>query len=332
MPKLDRLFRLGASVLLGIVLFALSVFLWKWFHPRNELILYGNVDIRQADLSFQVGGRISAMLLEEGDKVNPGDVIAVLDKAPYEAALAAAQGSLDQAKATYEKYVNGNRPQEIQEAYANVDEQKAILDNALRVYKRQKKQFSATTISQQDYEAAFANKLEAEARFKNMSEALSLAKEGFRKEDIEAAKAAFDNAKAQLQTSQLNLKYTDLIAPSEGVIMVRAAEVGEVVSPLSVVYTLSLYKPVWIRAYVTETDLGRLKLGMKAKVFTDAHPDKPLTGQVGFISPQAEFTPKTVEATDLRTDLVYRLRIIVDDPHHQLRQGMPVTLKIKLAQ
>ncbi len=332
MPKLDRLFRWGGAALLGIAALALSVFLWKVFHPQNELTLYGNVDIRQADLGFQVGGRIETMLLEEGDQVKPGDVIALLEKPPYQAALAAAQGVLDQAEATYAKYVHGSRPQEIQEARANVAQQKAALENAVRIYKRQKKQFSAKTTSQQNYETALADKLEAEARFKNASEALSLAVEGFRKEDVDGAKAALENARAHLQLSQLNLKYTELVAPSEGVIMVRAAEVGEIVSPLSIVYTLSLYRPVWIRAYVAEPDLGRLKLGMKVKIFTDAHPTKPFTGQVGFISPQAEFTPKTVEAVDLRTDLVYRLRIVADDPHHQLRQGMPVTLKIKIAQ
>lgn len=318
----------GLLILAVGVYFAISYF--KKNGHKDSLTLYGNVDIRQVDLGFRVPGRIAVMAFEEGDLVKTGDLVAVLDKAPYEAALATAKGQLLQVAANYAKFRHGNRPQEIEEARAKVRELQATYDNAVITFNRQEKQLAVQATSKQNYDDAFAKKLEAEAQLKNGQEALSLAEEGFRLEDIEAAQAAMEAAKAQLETAQINLQDATIYAPSDGIMLTRAREPGAIVDPLSIVYTLSLHRPVWIRAYVSETDLGRLKLGMKAFVTTDANPDKPLPGQVGFISPQAEFTPKNVETPELRTDLVYRLRIIVDDPKSELRQGMPVTVKIQL--
>ncbi|MBI2707311.1 MAG: secretion protein HlyD [Proteobacteria bacterium] len=325
-----RFIRMGIIFLVIIGVIFLGVTLWRHNHAQNRLVLYGNVDIRQADLGFRVSGRIQEMRFEEGDVIKTGDVVAILDKAPYEADLAAARAELAQAEANFAKFQHGSRPQEIEEARATVHERQATLDNATTIFIRQKEQIKVDGTSRQDYDTALATKLEAEALLKNAEEALSLAEEGFRKEDIEAAQAAMETAKAHLQSAEINLKDTEILSPAEGVMLTRVNEPGEIVTPQSVVYTLSLNKPVWIRAYVAEPHLGDLKPGMEASVITDAHPDAPFKGQIGFISPQAEFTPKTVETPELRTDLVYRLRILVDDPKGQLRQGMPVTLHIKL--
>lgn len=316
-------------ILVLCVYFAVSYFSKN--NHKDTITLYGNVDIRQVDLGFRVPGRIEKMAFEEGDLVKTGDLVAALDKAPYVAALATAQGQLLEAAANFAKFRHGNRPQEIEEARAKVRELQATYDNAVITFNRQEKQLAVQATSKQNYDDASAKKLEAEAQLKNGQEALSLAEEGFRLEDIEAAQAAMEAAKAQLESAQINLQDATIYAPSDGIMLTRAREPGAIVDPQSIVYTLSLHRPVWIRAYVSETDLGRLKLGMKAFVTTDAHPDRPLPGQVGFISPQAEFTPKNVESPELRTDLVYRLRILVDDPKGELRQGMPVTLQIKIA-
>jgi HlyD family secretion protein len=302
---------------------------WKHRQDQNLLVLYGNVDIRQVNLGFRVSGRIAKMIFEEGDTVKTGDVVAVLDKAPYEAALAAAKAQLAQAKANYAKLKHGNRPQEIKEARATVRERQAAATNAHLTFKRQSEQIKVGSTSHQAYDDAFAKKNEAEAQLKNAQEALSLAEEGFRSEDIEAGRATMEIAKAQLESAKINLKDAEIFSPSDGIILTRVSEPGTIVAPQSVVYTLSLHKPVWVRAYVSEPDLGRIKPGMEVLVITDTHPNQPFKGQIGFISPQAEFTPKTVETPALRTALVYRLRILVDDPKGQLRQGMPVTVKLK---
>ncbi len=305
---------------------------WEEKKNHNNLVLYGNVDIRQVDLGFRVSGRITQMPFEEGDEIKTGDIIAILDKAPYEADLAVAKAQLEQAEANYAKYKHGSRPQEIEEAKATVREQQAAFDNAEIILKRQSEQIKVGAASQQAYDDARSQKIQTESLLKSSKEALSLAEEGFRQEDIDAAHGAMKMAKAQLESAKINLQDTDIFSPSDGIIMTRVLEPGSIIAPLSIVYTLSLHKPVWVRAYVSEPNLGRIKPGMEALVITDSHPDKPFKGQIGFISPQAEFTPKTVETTELRTDLVYRLRILVDDSHGDLRQGMPVTVHIKLSE
>jgi len=263
--------------------------------------------------------------------VKTGDAVAILDKAPYEANLAVAKAQLLQAASNFAKFKHGNRPQEIEEARANVRQFQAAYDNAVTTLTRQSHELKVDATSKQAYDDALAKKLESEAQLKSAGEALNLAEEGFRLEDIDGAQAALETAKAQLTSAQINLNDTTIFSPSDGIILTRVREPGAIVDPQSIVYTLSLHKPVWVRAYVSETDLGRIKPGMEVLITTDANPDKPFKGQIGFISPQAEFTPKTVETPELRTDLVYRLRIVADDPKSELRQGMPVTIKIQLS-
>lgn len=145
----------------------------------------------------------------------------------------------------------------------------------------------------------------------------------------EEAFALIQASQADLDTATTDFQDTSLIAPSTGTILSRVHEIGAIVGAGDSVYVLSLDEPMWVRAYVSETDLGRIRLGMHAQVYTDANPDKPYTGQVGFISPVAEFTPKNVETPELRTKLVYRLKVIIKDPGPLLRQGMPVTVHLK---
>lgn len=305
---------------------------WNQKYANQSLTLYGNVDIRQVDLGFRVSGKLEKMLYEEGDVVNAGELLAVLDKAPYEAAFSTAQAQLREAEANYEKLLRGSRPQEIEEARAAVQEAEANLKNANLLYKRQSQEITLGATSQQTRDDALKLKTQAQASLKSAKEALSLAIEGFREEDIAAGKAALESAKAQLEAAKINLEDTEVKAPSSGTIFTRVLEPGAIVSPQSIVYSLSLHKPIWVRAYISEPKLGLIKPGTKALVYTDTFPDQPYEGQIGFISPQAEFTPKTVETPELRTDLVFRLRIWVNDPKGQLRQGMPVTVKIKLSE
>lgn len=157
---------------------------------------------------------------------------------------------------------------------------------------------------------------------------LSQYRTGNRPQDIAQAKASLEQAQAQLAQAELDLHDTTLVAPSDGTLMTRAVEPGSMLSAGSTVLTLSLTRPVWVRAYIDEPNLGQMQPGRELLLYTDGRPDKPYHGKVGFVSPTAEFTPKTVETPDLRTDLVYRLRIIVTDADDALRQGMPVTVKV----
>jgi HlyD family secretion protein len=320
---------LALAVVAGIAGFA---YWFYWLRPeetRNaRLVLYGNVDIRQVDLGFRVAGRIAEMRFEEGDVVTAGQVMAVLDKRPFEDDVRLAEADVAAQTATLEKYEAGSRPAEIAQARALVAERKATLDNAVLVLKRQEELVKRGNVSQQAYDNALAQKNEVQAQLQSARAALELAVEGFRKEDIAAARANLQMAEARLASAETNLADTAIAAPADGVILTRIQEPGAIVAAGAPVYTLSLRNPVWVRAYVREPDLGRVHPGMRALVTTDTAPQHPYHGHIGFISPVAEFTPKTVETTALRTDLVYRLRVIVDDPDESLRQGMPVTVTL----
>jgi HlyD family secretion protein len=190
---------------------------------------------------------------------------------------------------------------QLQEAKAAADGIRVNLANAEILLKRRQELIGIGGVSQEDFDNALTNRDELIARL--------------------------IQAEATVKVAQDNLNYTKAYAPADGIILTRIREPGTVVNPANPVYTLSVSSPVWIRAFVNEPNLGEVYYGMKAEVYTDTN--RKYTGSVGFISPVAEFTPKTVETTQLRTDLVYRLRVYVDNPDHSLVQGMPVTIKLK---
>lgn len=250
----------------------------------NELTLYGNIEIRQVDLSFQVAGKIEKLLKEEGDTVKAGELLAVMDDKDYRSNL--------------------------EKAEADVAKTLAIKSDAESKFERQSPLVEDNTISKQDYDTLLNTK--------------------------NKSKADYDGAVAQKNFAKNQLDYTKLYAPEEGIIMIRVQEPGANVSKGQPVYTMAKTKPVWVRAYVNETDLGNIKYGQEVNVFTDTLDPKTgknreYRGQIGYISPVAEFTPKTVQSTDIRTNLVYRIRVYIYDIDEYLRQGMPVTIKVDLS-
>lgn len=324
-------------VLLPVLLLVIAVGLAVWLArrpsgDRQELVLYGNVDIRKVDLAFRVGGRIVAMLFEEGDRVAPGQTVARLEATPYRDEVNQARARQSQAAAELQKMLAGSRPQEIAQAEALVAERRATLRNLQLEYRRSESLVLEGAIAKQDFDNVTARLREAEARLVTAREGLRLAREGFRSEDIAAARANLEAAEAALSGARTRLADTAIEAPAAGTILTRVEEPGAVVQAGQTVAVLSLHDPVWVRAYVEEPDLGRVRPGMTAEVFTDTAPDSPYRGQVGFISPEAEFTPKAVQTERLRTRLVYQVRIIVDNPDQGLRQGMPVTVRLHLSE
>lgn len=191
---------------------------------------------------------------------------------------------------------------ELKQAEAHLKSIQVNVENAEILLERRKQLIGVGGVSQEDLDNALARRDELYADFLS--------------------------AKASFQKAQDSLSYTELFAPTDGVILSRIREPGTAVNPTDAVYTLSVISPVWIRAYVNEPDLGLIYYGMPAEVTTDSQ--NRYSGKIGFISPMAEFTPKTVETTKLRTDLVYRLRVYVDNPDRFLKQGMPVTVQLKI--
>jgi HlyD family secretion protein len=298
----------------------------------NGLTLYGNVDIRQVELGFRVAGRIAELRFQEGDAVKKGDLLAVLDNRPYMDAFDVASADLAAREADLKKFETGSRPQEIAQAKANVAEREATLKNAENLVERRQTLVKTGAVSREAYDDAVRARDEARARLRSVRETLKLVTAGFREEDIAIATAQLAAAQARVDSAKTSLADTQLYAPENGVILSRVREPGAIVAAGATAYTLSLTDPVWIRTYVAEPSLGHVAPGMKVQVFTDTTPDKPYAGQIGFISPVAEFTPKTVETADLRADLVYRVRVVVTNPDNGLRQGMPVTVRLAEAE
>lgn len=316
-----------------IIIVAIGLLSW-WFLLRDQednhvLRLYGNVDIREVEMAFRQPGRLTHMMFDEGDVVTAGQVMAQLDATPYRDRLAAAQAELQATQAGLDKLRSGNRPQELILAHEAVNQARANFNAADSHFNRQNNLLESGASSQRMVDSARAARDQLAASLASAKAGLSLSKDGFRSEDIAVGEARLAVAKAALALTETALTDTDLIAPSDATVISRVREPGSMVTSNHTVYNLSLRDPVYVRAYVSEPNLGYIAPGTQVQVFTDSS-DQAYLGQIGFISPRAEFTPKSVETTDLRTDLVYRLRISVTDPDQDLRQGMPVTVEVDM--
>jgi HlyD family secretion protein len=325
-----RIFGVVALAVLVIAGLATSGFGLFGAHQPKELALSGNVDIRQVDLGFRVAGRIAEIPFDEGARVSAGAVLARLHTAPYEAAAAASRAQIGVNAAELAKQRNGNRAQDIAQAAALLDQAQATLSRTNADFERYATLVRTDTISRSSYDLSREAYQTAQGKVAAATEALSLQRAGSRQEDIDTAAAQLSLAKAQSDKTDTDLADTVLRAPNDGVILTRAREPGSIVQAGDTVLTLTIDRPMRVRAYVDESNLGRISPGMAVEVTTDSN-SKTYHGSIGYISPTSEFTPKTVQTQDLRTDLVYRLRVIVDDPDDGLRQGQPVTVRIPSA-
>ncbi|ARP79874.1 hypothetical protein CAL12_02910 [Bordetella genomosp. 8] len=325
------------AILVVVVLLAAAAAVY-WALNRNptdpnRLTLYGNVDIRQIALAFDGSDRIAEMKVDEGDRVRAGQVVARLDTRTLALELAQARADVAMREQSLLRLRNGSRPEEVQQAQAQVIAAQADADLAARQLKRLQGVAGDTGgrgVSRDDLDNAASRLRVAQAQLDNRQQSLRLAKVGPRKEDIAEAEAALQAARAQADLLQHRLDLAELKAPRDAVVRARLLEPGDMASPQRPVYTLAVYDPKWIRAYVNETDLGRVKMGMAAQVYTDSYPGQAVAGKVGYISSVAEFTPKNVQTETLRTSLVYEIRVLVEDPEDRLRLGMPATVAIAL--
>ena len=323
--------RIPMVIGLLVVLSAGAAYFWREQNgndPNAAFSLSGNVDVHQVELGFRVAGRIAELKVNEGDAVQAGQVLAQLDRVPFDNDVAVAKANVAAAQAQLDKATRGYRSEEIAQARATVAQREADLANANVTANRLTELLKQMLVTQQQVDDADARVRESQALLNAAQEQLKLLTRGSRVEDIDAQKAAVAAAQAQLAKTQTALNDTTLIAPSAGVVSVRAREVGAIVQAAQTVLTVALTDPVWIRAYVPQPRLGRIKPGMQVELSVDSAPDKQYVGTVGFIAPEAEFTPKNVQTEEVRDDLVYRIRVIADDPDQVFRQGMPVTVTV----
>ena len=327
-PKARRVRLAVVLVLAAVLLFLIGRAVGWWGGARDPATkIYGNVEVREVELGFRVGGRIAQVLVDEGDKVVPGQQLARLDGQPLRDKLAGAEARVAAASAMVSKDAAGNRPQEVRAAQAAVADAEARLGETRRLNQRRRALSERGFISKAEVQDSQSAVTAAAAQVDAARAALSLAQEGTRAEDRTATRADAAQMAAERRAIQTDLSDAVLKAPSAGQVLTRVREAGSIVQPGEIVYTVALTQPVRARAYVAEPDLPKVHPGMRVMVRVDGTA-KSWPATIGYISPVAEFTPRTVQTEDQRADLVYRLRLTVDDPKNELRQGQPVTVTL----
>lgn len=382
---------------LAIVLAGGIIFYYWQFHsreiPESTIQVSGNIEVTTIDVAFKISGKIDKRLVDEGDIVKEGQLIATLEhkdllaqKAKAGATLetarsrlpaleknidyqdqattqeiSQAQAAVENAQARLQQLLDGSRPQEIQSAKAGVDQALADMEKKKADMDRAKKLYQDKYIAAQDWDAAKTAYDMAVANYKKAQENYDLVVEGPRKEEIAAGRAQLEQSQAALRLAkthriqidvlkkelatargqvkeaasaleviQTQIEYSNLYAPTSGVVLVKNAEPGEFVVPGGAVVTLGQIEKPWLKAFINESDLGRVKLGQKVSVTTDTYPGKEYPGKVTFISSEAEFTPKNVQTAKERVKLVYRIKVALENPQNELKPGMPADAQIQI--
>ena len=322
------------TILLAAAIAAGFYFYPRWTKktaPTNQLTLSGNIEAHESLVSFKVQGRIVDLPIEEGQQVEQGALLARLEDADFKQKVRIDQAGVDVRESNLALTVAGTRQQEVKASQQTVIDAQADVAQKQADSERAQQLFAKDEISAQDRDLAATALKRAVAALKAAEQRFNESQEGSRKEDIAIARANLEQAKADLGLSRIDESYTTLHAPAAGVITVREAELGEVVSPGSPVVTLADVDHIWLRAYIAETDLGRIHWGQDAVITTDTYPGKQYHGRISFISPDAEFTPKSVQTFKERVTLVYRIKIDIDNPNHELKPGMPADAHVELA-
>jgi HlyD family secretion protein len=298
--------------------------------PANTLLLSGNVEAHESVVGFRTQGRIVALPVEEGQQVQAGELLAQLDDADYQQQVRIDDAMRHTRGRELELAEAGNRSQDIRAGEQTVADAKADLELKRADLERYDKLYKRDAISAQTHDQAETAYKRAQAVYERAQQNFSEIREGTRKEQIAVSRATLHAAEQNLELSKVRLDYTVLHSPVTGVVTVRQAELGEYVVPGTPVVTVADLDHLWIRGYVSETDLGRVRWGQAATVRTDTYLGKAYKGTITFLSSEAEFTPKTVQTNKERVALVYRVKVDVENPNHELKPGMPADITIEL--
>jgi HlyD family secretion protein len=308
----------------------ITLFFTACFNEKDKTTrFYGNVDLRTVSLGLRVSGKISNLYFDEGQKVKKGDLLAKLDKDLYQQSLKQIQAQVNMQKIQVETLEKGYRKEDIAKAKALLSKSSAVLNKAEIDLKRYNKLLKTNSISVEKHDDILLSYNSAKAQYNYDKNNLRQLENGYQKEDIQSARAKLQYLQVQENEAKIHLNDTQLFAPNDGTILTRAYEVGAIVSQGVPIMEMALENQYWVRSYIDEKYLGVIRPNMKAKVYTDSRPNKPYDAVVSFISPQAEFTPKSVQTQELRTQLVYRVRLILQEHDNLIQQGMPVTIEFE---
>jgi HlyD family secretion protein len=317
--------------ILVIIVATATYFLYfkKEINP-NQVKVSGNIEVTTVGVGFKVAGHVNQRLVDEGETVKKGQIVAKLETADLELDVANANAQLLAAQATLAQLTNGSRPQDVSVAQAVLRSAQADKQNAAAEYERMRRLFAQGAISVQDRDRSQTAFATANARADQTAQQLSLVVEGPRREEIDLAAARVEQMKQVQKLAQTRLAYAQITAPVDGVVLSKNIEAGEYVSPGTPVVTVGDLNQVWLKAYIAETDLGKVKLGQKVTVTTDTYHNKVYNGTIGFIASEAEFTPKSIQTTEERVKLVYRIKINIENTARELKPGMPADALIQL--
>jgi len=318
-----------------LALAAAGVWIWQdrqQVSPDDTLKLYGNIDMREVQLAINASDRIITMLVQEGDQVHKGQLLAEVDDQRLQALADTADARVETQQAQLARMLAGNRPEDIRKTRADLAATEAQAMDAERTYLRLRKLSEKDMVSKERADNAATAATATREQVKASTQLLKLAVQGPRQEDIDAARAQLKAEQAQQTLAQHNLQQARLYAPIDGIIRNRILEPGDIATPQQPLYTLAITDPMWVRAYLSETDLGSVSSGMQAEVESDSFPGKHYRAWVGYISPSAEFTPQSVQTEEIRSHLVYQVHVQVCNPDGELRLGMPVTVLLSLQQ
>ena len=321
----------GIMIAFLIILGGVSYYAYNQYEAymaSHHIVLQGNVNLREVNVAFRGSDRIASLLVDEGAVVSQGQILGYLHSDELNLTVQQAKATIAAQDAIVAKLQAGSRPEEIAQASAE-----AALAQSKQEAEKLQKSYNASNgkaVSRQSVDDIQAKVKVSEAKLNEAQQAYNLAVAGPRQEDIAQAQAQLDAMKSELARQEFLLNQSVLTSPIDGVITARLLQVGDMASPNTPVFKLAENTKKWVRVYVNERDLGKIYNGMDANVTTDTNKNEPIHGTIGYISSVAEFTPKSVETKDVRTTLVYEVRVYVDDPDNRLRLGMPATVSIDI--
>ncbi len=324
------------KIIIPVVVVAAAViagfFYFKDHHPSemNHIRVSGNIEITNVEVSFKIPGRVVERPVAEGQMITAGQLVARMDDKDLKVEVDQRRAQVASVQAILRELKDGSRPEEIAQAEAALERAQAEGSRARIEYERQKRLYDREVISTREFDQAKTALETAEARTREAKEFFTLVRKGPRQEKIDQARANLEQAKQALELAQTRLNYATLLSPLSGTVLSENVQAGEYVSPGTPIVTLGELNRVYLRAYINETDLGRVKLGQRVKITTDTYPGKTYEGTISFIAPQAEFTPKNIQTQKERVKLVYRIKVDVPNPTMELKPGMPADGEIML--
>ena len=323
--------RLLLVLLLGVGIILLYRLIPTGGEQPGRLRLSGNIEVTDAEISFRIAGHVRERLVGEGARVARGAVVARLESGDLEHEVAMRQAEAANIRALLAEMTAGYRPEEVAQARAAHAQASAELSRAESDWHRQQALFEQGLVTARDAEAARTSWEVAQGRTREAKERLDMLGKGFRAEQVDQARARLQEAEEALALARTRLGYATLLAPMDGVVLDENVEPGEFVAAGTPVVTIGALDPVWLRAYIGETDLGRVRLGQSARVVTDSYPGKAYRGTVTFIAQDAEYTPKNVQTEKERVKLVYRIKITLPNPDQELKPGMPADAELDIS-